>query len=64
VDVTKSSGSVSHNDVLYFVDPSGRLSYLTTPFANQVSAGRYTLPAPEIARWGHGMAELATGLLP
>ena len=64
VDVFRSSNTVTHNDLMYFIDPRGRLRYLSTPFANELSAGRYTLPAETIARWGHAIADVTTGLLP
>lgn len=64
VDVVKSSDAVIHDDLLYFVDPTGRLRYASTPFANEVSAGKYTLPAETVSRWAHGIADVATGLLP
>lgn len=63
VDVVRSSQAVTHSDLLYFVDPTGRLRYMSTPFANEVSAGEYTLPAETVSRWAHGMADVAIGLL-
>ncbi len=63
VDVYRSSGRVTHNDRMYFIDPSGRLRYLSTPFANETSSGRYTLPAGTVAQWGQAIAGVASGLL-
>ncbi len=63
VDVQRSTGAVSHNDLLYFVDPSGRLRLRATPYANENGAGRFTLSAPTIAAWAEGIAVEARTLL-
>jgi len=52
----------SHNDILYFVDPQGRLRSSALPFANEDGAGTYTLPAPQIARFAQGIAQTAASL--
>ncbi len=63
VNVSRTSGIVAHNDVMYFVDPSGRLRYEATPFADESSAGAFSLPAASIDRWGQGIATYARQLL-
>ena len=63
VDVYRPSGRVTHNDRMYFIDPNGRLRYLSTPYANETSSGRYTLAPGLISRWGHAIAGVADGLL-
>jgi cytochrome oxidase Cu insertion factor (SCO1/SenC/PrrC family) len=63
VNVSRASGIVAHNDVMYFVDPSGRLRYEATPFANENSAGAFSLPSASIDRWGQGIATYARQLL-
>ncbi|HVA02579.1 MAG TPA: SCO family protein [Acidimicrobiales bacterium] len=59
VNVSRTSGIVAHNDVMYFVDPSGRLRYEATPFANENPTGGFSLPPASIARWGQGIATYA-----
>ena len=63
VNVSRTSGIVAHNDVMYFVDPSGRLRYEATPFANESSSGAFSLPSASIDRWGQGIATYARQLL-
>jgi protein SCO1/2 len=63
VNVARTSGLVAHNDVMYFVDPSGRLRYEATPFANESAAGAFSLPSASIARWGQGIATYAREVL-
>ena len=63
VNVSRNSGIVAHNDVMYFVDPSGRLRYEATPFANESSSGAFSLPSASIARWGQGIATYARQLV-
>jgi protein SCO1/2 len=63
VNVSRTSGIVAHNDVMYFVDPSGLLRYEATPFANENSAGAFSLPSASIDRWGQGIATYARQLL-
>ena len=58
VNVSRTSGIVAHNDVMYFVDPSGRLRYEATPFADESSSGAFSLPSASIDRWGQGIASL------
>jgi cytochrome oxidase Cu insertion factor (SCO1/SenC/PrrC family) len=62
VDVDRSSGVVSHNDLMYFLSPNGRLRYLATPFANETTSGSYSLPAAVIASWGQGIARVTVEL--
>lgn len=63
VDVVRSTGAVTHSDLLYFVDPTGKLRDVSTPFANEVAPSAYTLPPETVARWAHGIADVAMGLL-
>jgi protein SCO1/2 len=63
VNVSRPSGIVAHSDVMYFVDPSGRLRYEATPFANESSTGAFSLPSASIDRWGQGIASYARQLL-
>jgi len=52
----------SHNDILYFVDPQGRLRSSALPFANEDGQGGYTLPAQQITRFAQGIARTAASL--
>ncbi|HXQ62615.1 MAG TPA: SCO family protein [Acidimicrobiales bacterium] len=63
VNVSRASGLVAHNDVMYFIDPAGRLRYEATPFADESSSGAFSLPPASIARWGQGIARYAAALL-
>ena len=44
IDVQRGTHIVSHNDALYFIDPSGRMRLRATPFANESAAGVFSLP--------------------
>ena len=63
ITVSPTSGLVAHNEVMYFIDPSGRLRYRATPFANESVSGVFTLPPGDISRWGEGIATYARRLL-
>ena len=63
VNVSPATGVVAHNDVMYFISPTGRLRYRATPFANEDSSGAFSLPSPSVARWGQGIATYAGQLL-
>lgn len=58
VDVT-SSGRVVHNDVLYFIDASGRLRALAVPFGDESRRGAYHLSSADEERFARGVAEEA-----
>ena len=64
VDVVRSTGAETHSDLLYFIDPTGRLRYVSTPFANESSNGVYGLPPQTVSSWAQGISEVVTGLLP
>ena len=57
------TGTVVHNNVMYFVDPSGRLRIRATPVADESTAGTWSLPAASIRRSAQGIASYAAGLL-
>jgi len=63
VNVSETSQLVAHNDVMYFIDPTGRLRYEATPFADESPTGAFSLAPPSIARWGDGIATYARQLL-
>jgi len=62
ITVQRSTGAVSHNDVLYFIRPNGTLAWSATPFANESTAGVFSLPASQIARFAKGIATYAAQL--
>ncbi len=64
VEVATNTGRTAYTQVLYLIDPSGRLRYKMTPFANQArSTGSDSLPSAEAARYGRGIAAYAKRLL-
>jgi cytochrome oxidase Cu insertion factor (SCO1/SenC/PrrC family) len=63
IDVQRDSGLVSHNDFLYFIDPSGRLRFRATPFADENTSGVSSLPVGTEATWAAGIAAQAKALL-
>jgi len=63
INVARTSGLVAHNDVMYFIDPAGRLRYRATPFADESATGVFTLAPAGVARWGQGIATYASRLL-
>jgi cytochrome oxidase Cu insertion factor (SCO1/SenC/PrrC family) len=63
IDVQRDTHIVSHNDILYFIDPSGRLRARATPFANESASGVFGLPRATEAAWAAGIAAQARSLL-
>ena len=63
INVSPTSALVAHNDVMYFIDPDGRLRYEATPFADESSSGAFSLPPASITRWAQGIATYARQLL-
>ncbi|HUY06932.1 MAG TPA: SCO family protein [Acidimicrobiales bacterium] len=62
VVVQPSTRTVTHNDIMYFISPTGRLSYRVTPFANEGVNGVFTLPKSDIARFGAGIASVVINM--
>ncbi len=63
ISVAKKTGLEAHNDVMDFIDPQGDLRYRATPFADESTAGTYSLPASSVERWGQGIATYTMRLL-
>jgi protein SCO1/2 len=63
VEVQRTTGLVSHNDLLFFIDPSGRLRLRATPFADESTSGAFTLPATTEGEWAEGIADEARSLV-
>jgi cytochrome oxidase Cu insertion factor (SCO1/SenC/PrrC family) len=59
ISVDTSTGREAHNDTMDFIDPRGEIRARAVPFANESSSGVFSLPAPSIARWAHGIATTA-----
>lgn len=64
VTVGKTPLQMTHNNVVYFVDPLGRLRSEAIPFANENGRGVYVLPPADIARFAQGIAVTAASLSP
>ena len=64
IKVSPASGIVAHNNVMYFVDPNGRLRIRATPVADESANGTFSLPPSSVSRSGAGIAAYATSLLP
>jgi len=63
IEVQRSSNLVAHNDVLYFIDPEGRLRLMAVPFADETVHRRFSLPTALEKRWASGIATEAESLL-
>ncbi|NNN02348.1 MAG: SCO family protein [Acidimicrobiaceae bacterium] len=53
---------VAHNNVMYFIDPSGRLKSLAVPFGNENLSGVFSLSPPTMRRFAVGVAQTAVRL--
>jgi protein SCO1 len=63
INVGARANEIAHNNVLYFVDPRGRLRQLALPFANEGANRAYSLSPTEIARFAQGVANVAGSLI-
>lgn len=57
-----STGAASHNDLLYFIAPNGKLEWSALPFADQSAKGTFSLAQPVINRFATGIAHYAAEL--
>jgi len=64
INVEAASGVVAHNNVMYFIDPQGRLRFRATPVADESPTGAFSLPPSSVIRSADGIATYAAGLLP
>lgn len=64
ITVGAKAGEVTHNDVIYFIGPTGKVDAYAVPFAKVSSSGTYSLDAPRLQRFAQGMAKTADSLLP
>jgi len=63
ISVYPSTGTVVHNNVMYFIDPAGRLRLRTAPVVNESHLGVFSLGASSVARSALGIATYARELL-
>lgn len=63
IEVSKVTGTAAHNEVMYFIDPAGRLAYRATPYAEQGAGGTWTLAPASVTVWARGIASYAERLL-
>jgi cytochrome oxidase Cu insertion factor (SCO1/SenC/PrrC family) len=61
--VDNTTRVVTHTDIMYFVDPQGRLQLSATPFANEDRLGVFSLPPDSIQKFAQGMAQSVGSLL-
>ena len=62
VTVGRTPTQETHNNILYFVDPQGRLRSSALPFANENRQGLYVLSRADIERFAQGIAQTAANL--
>ena len=61
IRVNKFSGQITHNNVLYFITATGKLSAMAVPFANTSPQG-FTLNAGETHSFAEGIAQVVSKL--
>lgn len=59
VEVQPATRTVAHNEIMYFIDSSGRMAYRITPFANEGASGVFSLSTSQSTRFGKGIATVA-----
>ncbi len=59
VQVDTKTGTVLHGNQIYFIGPGGHERYLASPADYYIKNGTAFLPAPQLARWGRGIARYA-----
>lgn len=62
VKVGPLATQIAHNDIVYFVDPKGKLRVLAVPFANEDHRGVFTLATTDIQRFARGLASESISL--
>lgn len=63
IEVQTSTQMVSHNEVLDFIDPQGRLRFRAAPFGNESTNGSFSLPPGTEKLFASGVADTARSLL-
>lgn len=59
ITANKSTGVVTHNELMYFIRPNGKIAWSAIPFANESRSGTYSLPAAQVTRFAKGIAHYA-----
>jgi protein SCO1/2 len=63
VAVSNTTRLVSHNNLMEFINPTGRFALQATPFGNEDSFGVYSLDPSTIHTFAEGVAAAAGGLI-
>ena len=63
IKVISHTNAVVHNNVMYFIDASGRLRLQAIPFGNESRTGTYTLGTHDIRQFAQGVAATASSLI-
>jgi len=64
INVGARANEVTHNNVLYFIGPNGKLDAYATPFASENKFGHFTLNSSSIHLYAQAIAETAVSLVP
>jgi cytochrome oxidase Cu insertion factor (SCO1/SenC/PrrC family) len=62
VTVGGQPARVAHNNLMYFIAPSGQLHSLAVPFGNEDRSGVFSLAKTDIHRFAKGIASVAISL--
>jgi protein SCO1/2 len=63
IRVGADADHVTHNNLMYFIDPAGKLRAQIDPFATENDAGVVSLNAKEVHRFALGISQLADSLM-
>jgi protein SCO1/2 len=63
IAVDNTDRVITHNDVMDFIGPTGKLELSATPFANEDTLGIYSLQPAVVHTFARGVADSAAGLL-
>ena len=63
INVGSAPSQVAHNNIMYFIDPEGKLRSRAIPFGNEDRSGHFTLQRTEIARFAKGIAQVTSSLI-
>lgn len=63
INVGAFSNQIAHNDLIYFISPTGDLTSSAIPFGNENHAGAYSLNTHDVHRFAQGIALTAGSLV-
>lgn len=63
INVGSKPGEVAHNNLMYFIDPSGALRAQALPFGNESHAGVFSLGAAQMRQFARGVDQEASSLV-